>query len=249
MAKRVLANSIDNVKLANVVHDVVADRWDNWDLNDYLVYLVDTVASSALPYLAEQWDVDGLRGFSVASNEDEQRELIKQSIKLHKFMGTPWSIKEACRTVGFPVIVLKEGVPYPGDLDWAQVVVDDNYTANIDDNDEAIASFIASGASVDWACFSVYVSNDNNHPITADVMMQIKAFINLYKPVRCHLIDFGLYRAMEEEDRIFAPLNGVGREELDIQISGAIEWAHCPVDDNIDLVYDDTEQVITILIT
>jgi hypothetical protein len=41
--KRVIAGSIEGLELARAVHDVVAERWDNWDLTGFLVYLVDTL--------------------------------------------------------------------------------------------------------------------------------------------------------------------------------------------------------------
>ena len=118
---RVLANTIEGMDIAQAAHDIVASRWDDWDLTPYLAYLVDTCDASVLPYLADQFNVDGLRGFALAETEAEQRELIKQSIAIHKFIGTPWALREACRMIGFPVIILEEGVDTGDpDTDWAR---------------------------------------------------------------------------------------------------------------------------------
>lgn len=103
--KNVIASAISDNELARAFSEMVADRWDNWDLSEFLPYLVDTVAPSALPYLADQFDIDGLQGFGMAETEQQQRDIIKKSIALHKFIGTPWAIREACRTVGFPIVI------------------------------------------------------------------------------------------------------------------------------------------------
>ena len=123
--KNVIASAISDNELARAFSELVADRWDNWDLSEFLPYLVDTVAPSVLPYLADQFDIDGLQGFGMAETEQQQRDIIKKSIALHKFIGTPWAIREACRTVGFPIVILEEGVTaQPGGPespeDWAR---------------------------------------------------------------------------------------------------------------------------------
>lgn len=109
--KNVIASAISDNELARAFSELVADRWDNWDLSEFLPYLVDTVAPSVLPYLADQFDIDGLQGFGMAETEQQQRDIIKKSIALHKFIGTPWAIREACRTVGFPIVILEEESP------------------------------------------------------------------------------------------------------------------------------------------
>ena len=47
--KNVIASAISDNELARAFSEMVADRWDNWDLSEFLPYLVDTVAPSALP--------------------------------------------------------------------------------------------------------------------------------------------------------------------------------------------------------
>jgi len=236
--RRVLANSIDSVEIAQVAHDVVAERWDNWDLTESLVYLVDSVNANVLPYLAEQFNVDGLAGFAVASNEREQRELIKISILLHKFMGTPWSIKKACETVGFTDIHLTEGV------------------ASNPPNPQ-----------IDWARFSVLIGFPDDRIINSANFLRLKNFINQYKPVRCHLADFGALLSFDEKESLFRPIfNNVGehpiydgtydysgeiyygdllRETLDIQIIGEpMTYFDVVIDDNEYFVVDDNSEVV-----
>ena len=75
--KNVIASAISDNELARAFSEMVADRWDNWDLSEFLPYLVDTVAPSALPYLADQFDIDGLQGFGMAETEQQQRDILR----------------------------------------------------------------------------------------------------------------------------------------------------------------------------
>jgi len=229
MDKRVLANSLDNYELAKVTHDTLEIRWDNWDLTDFMAYLVDTCASEALPYLAEQFNCDGLRGFTVANTEEEQRELIKMSIRLHKYMGTPWAIREACRTVGLPDIVLTEGI-----------------------------SSIPPDPATDWARFSLLIQTPDLLTINSGSFSQLYAFVNQYKPERSHLAAFGISLPLIETDRLFRPvlqdidetpiyIGDWEREMLEIQIIGeAMTYFDVIVDDIEEFMVDDNEECLII---
>jgi P2-related tail formation protein len=132
--------------------------------------LVDTVAPSVLPYLADQFDIDGLQGFGMAETEQQQRDIIKKSIALHKFIGTPWAIREACRTVGFPIVILEEGVTaQPGGPESPE----------------------------DWARFRVFVEAPDSRHITAEESRKIRLFVEFYKNERSHLVEIGYYQRIE----------------------------------------------------
>jgi len=213
MDKRVLANSIDGSEIARVAHDIVSDRWDNWDLTEFLAYLVDTVAPDALPYLAEQFDVDGLRGFEMAGNEAAQRELIKISIKLHKFMGTVWAIRKACETVGLPDMILIEGVP-----------------SNPPNPD------------TDWARFSLLLDIPGDQIMDTRQFANLRAFVNQYKPERCHLAELGVWLKFVEKERLFRP---IFQENLDIQINGEqMTYWVVIIDDADNFSVDDNSDII-----
>ena len=170
--KRIIASALTDNELAQAFSEMVAERWDNWDLTPFLPYLVDTVAATALPYLADQFDVEGLRGFAIAIDESQQRDLIKKSIALHKFIGTPWAIREACRTVGFPVIILEEGV-----------------TAKPDGPE----------SPDDWARFRVLVAADMARYISEDDNRKLRLFVEYYKNERSHLAELGYYQPLAEQ--------------------------------------------------
>jgi len=106
----VVASSIENIPHF-VAFDLLAkQRFSTMELENLLVYIIDTVDSSAIPYLAEQFDVLGYNGFRLAKNEDEQREIIKRAIELKRYKGTVWAVKEALKSIGYPDAVLKESV-------------------------------------------------------------------------------------------------------------------------------------------
>ena len=86
----------------------LAGRLDNIDLSVLMVYLVDIVDSSALPSLGEQFSLFG-DGWELAESDDVRRMLIKSAIELHRYKGTPWSIREIIRRFGFGEVDLIEG--------------------------------------------------------------------------------------------------------------------------------------------
>lgn len=86
----------------------LAGRLDNIDLSVLMVGLVDIVDSSALPWLGEQFSLFG-DGWELAESDDVRRMLIKSAIELHRYKGTPWSIREIIRRFGFGEVDLIEG--------------------------------------------------------------------------------------------------------------------------------------------
>lgn len=75
------------------------DRYGNIDLVSVLVNIIDLVDASALPHLAEQFHITGDEGWLLASNEIEQRDLIKNAIILHKHKGTKYAIERVCEVL------------------------------------------------------------------------------------------------------------------------------------------------------
>jgi P2-related tail formation protein len=61
----------------------------------------------------------------LALTEAAQRELLKNAIGLHRFRGTPWSVKQALASLGWTTVSLLEGqtswggVAYPSNQGWA----------------------------------------------------------------------------------------------------------------------------------
>lgn len=80
--------------------ETVAARLSTLDLTPLVLYDVDSVPASLLPYLAEQFNVLGDAGWDIADTDDERRALIKEAIALHKIKGTPYAVRRALDILG-----------------------------------------------------------------------------------------------------------------------------------------------------
>lgn len=102
-----------------VVFDLLAQKRLNQLQKDaILVYLIDHVDSSALYWLAKQFDLLGFNGWKLADTDEKKRALIKKGIELHRYKGTVWSVKEALKSVGFSDATITEHVSH-----WAGFTV------------------------------------------------------------------------------------------------------------------------------
>jgi phage tail P2-like protein len=108
MEDNVLASAISNVPHLAAFDKLASKRLDAVAMDKLLVYLIDTVDASALPWLAKQFDVLGFRGMRLATTEAQQREVIKTAIQLKRTSGTPWAVKNALKAIGYPNAVLVE---------------------------------------------------------------------------------------------------------------------------------------------
>lgn len=72
--------------------------------------LVELIDDNFISLLAEKWSVTGYDGAFIADNDNSKRSLIRAAIELHRYKGTPWSIREVCRRLGFGEIEIDEGL-------------------------------------------------------------------------------------------------------------------------------------------
>lgn len=79
-----------------------------YDVGIVLVQYADFAPAAALPYLAQQFHVEGYRGYLLAQTEQQKRDLIKNAIELHRTAGTPYAIKRAITSVGFDAVIVSE---------------------------------------------------------------------------------------------------------------------------------------------
>jgi len=153
-----MASAVADSRLG-VFDPIISNQFDDIDLSPIMIYLVDVVQVSALPWLAQQFDVDGFRGFDQCTDETSKRELIKNAIQLHRNLGTIWGIKKACDLIGFVPKNIQENVPlYEG------------------------------GQNV-WCAFSLELEPKDLGNITADTLAMLKTFINYYKNARSIFVD------------------------------------------------------------
>lgn len=106
----ILADSVVYVPHLAAFDLLVKNRFTSLELDALLVYLIDTVDSDAIPYLADQFDVLGYKGFRLAQNEADQRAIIKRSIELHRYKGTLWAVREALTSIGYGDVIFEEHV-------------------------------------------------------------------------------------------------------------------------------------------
>lgn len=129
-----LASGIADVKHFVAFDKVVHERFANYPLDRLLVYLIDTVDESALPFLAEQFDVLGYKGMRLAKTVEEKREIIKKAIEVKRHAGTTWAVREALRSIGYPDAIITENAGTNPDYGWAQ------FRINIDVGEKPISA-------------------------------------------------------------------------------------------------------------
>ena len=129
--KIALADSISHIPDLAAWEQSDAAWYANVDLSKVLVYIIDIVDSSALYFLAEQFDVLGYKGYDLCSTDDQRRTLIKNAIALHKHRGTVWSLRQALISIGCKDAVIAEGV----EGNWAKfsinIALNDAQTVNV----------------------------------------------------------------------------------------------------------------------
>lgn len=154
--------------------DTVAARLQRLDLSVLGIYDIDNVDASALYDLAGQFNVLGLRGWTLAGTEAERRALIKEAIQLHQTAGTPYAIKRVLALVGYPNATIAEnpGNFYDGTL---------QYTGNTSNN----------GFFYDGAQFRAFVVtlDETESEVSGPLIDLIVALINEWKNARSYLLD------------------------------------------------------------
>lgn len=161
--RKLIASVIADGRLG-VFDEITSDQFDDIDLSPMMVYLVDCVDKSALPWLAKQFDVDGFKGFDQCTTVVQQRDLIKNAIQLHRNIGTVWGIKKACSIIGFVPKSIEENVP------------------------------VVPGGSNVWCAFRVELTPEDLGRIGANSLSMLKSFIGYYKNARSILVEvyFGI---------------------------------------------------------
>lgn len=136
-------------------------------LRPIVVYDFDHVEASALPHLAEQFNVLGDLGWELADSEAKKREYLKEAIALKRLKGTPHAIREIFRLLQLGEVVIQEG--RGGKLH------DGTYTRD---------SFVVyDGRQRDWAIYRVIV----NVIMTVAMAIKARALLERWAPARCHL--------------------------------------------------------------
>jgi phage tail P2-like protein len=158
--------------LYTVFDQLIASRLSDFDLSPLLIYMVDLVDQKALPSLAAQFEVDGFKGWTLATTEKQQRELIKTAISIKRHLGTPYAIKQALAAIGFDQVNILEGVQQGSSFTY-----DGTHLYN--------GSILYGGAN--WTAFEVDLLVSDPAAITDETVIQIKQLIGYYKNARSTL--------------------------------------------------------------
>lgn len=161
----ILATGISQKEHLAALDKVAAARFSMLEIEKVLVYMIDTVDADALYFLAEQFDALGHRGWKLATNDAERRAVVKRALRLGRYAGTPYGIKEALRTVGFDNTIIHEHVGnlYDGSIDFDGV---HTYSAT------------------EWATFRVIFDLGNDKGMSAEQTADLVAMVNEYKNAR-----------------------------------------------------------------
>lgn len=115
----ILASSIRDIPHFAAFDALAEQRLSEIELDRLLVYIIDTVDVSAIPFLAQQFDVLGYKGMRLATTEAQQREVIKRAIELKRYSGTVWAVQEALKSIGYPDAIITESIG-EGVTGWAE---------------------------------------------------------------------------------------------------------------------------------
>lgn len=167
--RKPIANSLDQSPHLIAIYDAVKEELDQIPIENISVYLVDSAIAEVLPDLADQFDVEGIKGLAFATSDDDKRELIKKAIELHRHKGTPWAIKESLKGVGYGGAQIIEG----------ETIYLDGLV-NLDGE-------VLLGSGV-WATFKVVLDLGDLKGISASSTALAIKLINEYKNARSKLI-------------------------------------------------------------
>jgi len=170
---KLLPTSLQQSAHLQAFDDMIAGRLDGLPVEAVLVYLIDLVNAQALPSLAQQFDILGIKGYIYATTEAQKRDVVRNAIELHRYKGTPWAIKTALLKIGIIVNRIEEGV---GIYTFYNGAVNFNGSRTY-------------GSLGHWAYFRVYLNTAQNTIISATQIAEAVAIINEYKNVRSHLYD------------------------------------------------------------
>jgi P2-related tail formation protein len=109
------ASSINDTRTQALL--ALIQRLGNIDLSPILVYTLQNVPVSALPFLAWQFDILA-PWWQLLSGPDSQQQLIQQAVDLHRYKGTPYAIQAIMSGLGFELPTIQEGQASWGGTSW-----------------------------------------------------------------------------------------------------------------------------------
>jgi len=133
--------------LSSKAFDNLFSRFQEPDTECLLVYLFDKVEESALVHLAEQFHITGNEGWTNCTTVAEKRDLIKNSLNLHRFRGTKYSLKRVLEILGLNG-KLQEWFEYGGKPYYFKISVDMNNKAFDETTEQSLIDLITANKNV-----------------------------------------------------------------------------------------------------
>lgn len=133
--------------LSSKTFDELFSRFQNLDTECLLIYLFDKVEESALVHLAEQFHITGNEGWTNCSTISEKRELIKNSLNLHRFRGTKFSLLRVLEILGLNGH-LEEWFEYGGKPYHFKISIDMNNKAFDETTEKSLLDLITANKNV-----------------------------------------------------------------------------------------------------
>lgn len=128
--------------------------------------LVELVLADHLELLAESHCILGVNGYWLAESDQAKRQLIKGAYELHRNKGTPWSLRQIVRRLGFGEITIIEGLNHQ------------RHNGNIQRD-----GMYVHGHNSYWAHYRILL----NHPITNQQAALLRQTLAAFAPARCVL--------------------------------------------------------------
>lgn len=161
MAKLIYADVIKLDKKYTALADL-SNQMSELDNSKIMTNLVDLLDDHFIELLAEKWSVTGFDGLLMADSQQSKRALIQGAIDLHRHKGTPHSIRQVLRKLGFGEVEIDEGLK-------ARTY------------EHSLVSAIP--LSERWAYYAIRLSQ----PITNEQATNVRKILRQFTPARCHL--------------------------------------------------------------
>lgn len=165
MAKLTYAALIEGDQRARALAELGL-RFEGLSTAQLMPRLVDLVLPEHLLLLAESHCILGVNGYWLAESDKTRRQLIKSAYELHRSKGTPWSLREIVRRLGFGEVTLIEGLNHQ------------QHNQEITRNGQYVH-----GHSTYWAHYRVLLNN----PITNNQASLLRKTLTAFAPARCVL--------------------------------------------------------------
>lgn len=133
--------------LSSKTFDELFARFQTLDTERLLVYLFDKVDESALVHLAEQFHITGNEGWSNCGTISEKRDLIKNSLNLHRYRGTKFSLVRVLDILGLNG-KLQEWFEYGGNPYHFKITVDMNNKGFDETTENSLLDLITANKNV-----------------------------------------------------------------------------------------------------